>query len=146
MSFVEIREGEDFLEVLHTETSPPGTPAAGDLRFSVRVLSAGFAGQSPHVWVDAESFRRFISHLQELDSRRQGIARLEAVGSPDEFWLELRAIDRAGHLAAFGRLCQWQYLRGQGYRQAVEFGFEVCPSLLPGILTAFRSMEHCGAS
>jgi hypothetical protein len=142
---MEIREGENLLEVLHTETGPPGTPTAGDLRLSTRVVSAGFAGSSPHVWVDAAGFARFVEQLRMLEARRQGTARLEVMFPPVEFWLELRAIDRAGHMAVFGRLRRWQYLStGPGYYQAVEFGFEFCPSLLPEIVDGFCSMRASG--
>lgn len=82
------------------------------------------------MWVDAESFTQFVAQLVELEARRQGTARLEAMSSPDEFWLEFRSIDRAGHLGAFGRLQRWQFLSaGQGHHQAVEFGF--CRVSLP---------------
>jgi hypothetical protein len=138
---MEIRDGENLLEVVLTDTSPPGSPTAGDLRLAVRVSSEGFAGSSPHVWVDAASFARFVHQLQELEARRHGTARLEALSSPDEFWLELRAVDHAGHMAAFGRVRGLQYTgRPEPYHQAVEFGFEFCPSRLPAVLAGFRAM------
>lgn len=137
-----IREGENFLEIPHTDTSPPATPTPGDVRLSVCVSSDGFTGTSSHVWVDAASFSQFVGKLQALEAHRRGTARLEAMSSPDEFWFELRAIDRAGHMAAFGRLCRWQFLSaGEGYHQAVEFGLEFCPSLLPGVVAAFHAMS-----
>jgi hypothetical protein len=96
--------------------------------------------------VDPASFEQFVEQLRELEARRQGIARLEAVRSPDEFWLEVRSIDRAGHMAVFGRLRRWQFMSpGEGYHQAVEFGFEFCPSLLAGVFAAFRSMASSQA-
>jgi hypothetical protein len=65
------------------------------------------------------------------------------MSSPDECWLEFRAIDRAGHMAVFGRLQRLHFLstsHAQDYFQVVEFGFEFCPSLLPGIVAGFREM------
>ena len=135
-----LREMDDFLEVLHTETAPPGIPAEGALRFSVRVCSSGFSGSSASVWVDAAAFQKFLIQLRELESCRRGTARLEALGSPDEFWLELRAVDRLGHLAVFGELSSSRFLStGQRQQQGVEFGFEFCPSLLPTVLREFAS-------
>jgi hypothetical protein len=138
---MEIREAESMLEVLHVGTEPREWPTAGDLMLSVRVSSAGFAGFSPNVWVDARSFKTFVEQLRELEARRQGTARLESM-SPNEFWLEIRSIDRAGHMAALGRLQRWQFRSGDGgYYQAVEFEFEFCPSWLPRMVAEFRSMR-----
>jgi hypothetical protein len=139
---MELREGDSWLEVVRLETSSPGTPAAGDVRLRVRVCSGGFAGESDLVWADAPSVARFLAQLRALDARRQGMARLEAIGSPDEFWLELRSLDRAGHLGVFGRFMRWQFLSsGEGHAQAVEFGFEFCPSRLPNVLAGFQQLE-----
>ncbi len=139
---MKIREGDCLLEIIYTESSPPGTPTAGDLRLSVRVSSRGFAGSSPHVWVDLDGFKLFLAQLVELESKRHGTARLEAMSSPDEFWLEIRSIDRAGHVAAFGRLQRWQAMTigNNGHAHAVEFGFEFCPSRLPTVLKEFKLM------
>ncbi len=138
---MELREADNFLEVLHLETCPPDTPRPGDLRLSVRVCSKGFSGSSA-LWVDARSFQQLLVDLRVLETTRQGSARLEALGSPDEFWMEFRAIDRAGHMAVFGRLCRWEYLStgAEGYDQSLEFGFEFCPSRLPAVLSAFEKM------
>src|SRR4051794_5599790 len=106
---MELREDDHSLEVLRVEAVPAALPAGGDLRLSVRVCSAGFAGSSSAVWADAGSFRRFLAELRQLEARRQGAARLEALAAPDEFWLEFRSIDRAGHLAVFGRLSRWEF-------------------------------------
>ena len=139
---LEIRKDESFLEILHSETAPAGMPSAGDLRFSIKVSSDGFSGSSPHVWTDAEAFSRFLDQLKTLEAQRKGMARLEALSSPDEFWLEIRVIDRAGHLAVFGRLRRWASLDAAQVAniQAVEFGFEFCPTLLPQIVSEFQSM------
>jgi predicted nucleic acid-binding protein len=53
-----------------------------------------------------------------------------------------RCLDRAGHLAIFGRLSRWQFLGsgGEGFHQRVEFGFEFCPSRLPSVLAAFLQL------
>lgn len=137
---MEIREDDNVLEILHLETSPTGTPAAGDLRLSLRVSSAGFSGLSESVWTDCESYRSFLAALSLVERNRNGVARLDALGSPDECWLEVRALDRSGHMAVFGRISCWSTLnnRSEGFHRAVEFGFEFCPSKLPEILAEFR--------
>jgi hypothetical protein len=145
---MELREADDFLEVLHVETVPAGLPGAGDLCLSIRVFSAGFSGSSGSVWTDPPSFGRFLAQLRELEATRHGVARLEALGSPDECWLEFRSIDRAGHLAVFGQLSRWALLSSaqDGYHQRVEFGFEFCPSRLPAVLAAFQQMAAARGS
>jgi len=136
-----LHDGENFLEIIHTETSPANTPMAGDMRLIVRLFSGGFAGSSESVWAGRDCFRRFLTDLQALEELRHGVARLEAIGSPDEFWMEFRSIDRSGHLAVFGRLSRWQFLStGAAYHQAVEFAFEFCPSELPIVLQQFKRM------
>jgi hypothetical protein len=137
---MELREHENHLEVVLLEKSPLGNPTLGDCHFAMRVLSGKFAGASESAWVDADSLNCFLHNLSQLEQSRQGVARLEALGSPDECWLEFRAIDRAGHMAVFGRVSSCQFLStGHENRQAIEFGFEFCPSRLPVILAAFRS-------
>jgi hypothetical protein len=139
---MELREAENLLEVSPLEMSPADSSTPGDLRLGVRVSSKGFAGSSALVWVEAISFQRLLVELRALEATRQGSARLEALGSPDEFWMEFRAIDRAGHMAVFGHLCRWEFLSTgtTGYHQSLGFGFEFCPSRLPAILAAFEKM------
>jgi len=137
LTAVEIREGESVFEMINTALA--GSSTRRDLRFTVRVSSAGFGGASADVWADVESVTRFLQQLQELELRRQGTARLDAISSPDELWLEIRSIDRSGHVALFGKLCHRQFLRpGADHSQQVQFGFEFCPSLLPRIIADLR--------
>src|SRR4051794_4457440 len=111
---MELREGDNFLEVRHIEANPEGHPAAGDVCVFVQAHSDGFAGVAGEVWIHPASMQHFVRDLRQLEAMRHGSARLESLGYEDEFWLEFRSIDRAGHMAVFGKLRRLQFLRSGG--------------------------------
>jgi hypothetical protein len=125
-----IREGNDSIEIAATERVPSHLPCAGDTRLAISVQAGGFSGQG-WAWVDAARLEAFIARLRELEARRQGDAEVASL-SPGQFWLRIAATDRAGHMVLAGRLSHGQ--------QALSFGFEFCPSVLPAVIQGFTAM------
>jgi hypothetical protein len=131
-----IREGSDRVEVVATDRVPDHLPTPGDTQLAIAVQSRGFAAEGS-TWVEAPRLEAFVGQLRELEARRQGSAELESI-SPGEFWLRVFATDRAGHVAVAGRLSQ--------RRQALEFEFPFCPSVLPSIVAGFAAIAETGPS
>ncbi len=131
-----IREGDNFLEVIALERITGNLPTLGDTRFEIRVQSFGFAGQG-WTWIDALSLRSFAEQLRKLENQRQGKAELESM-SPREFWLNISSTDSLGHMALFGRLCQFEV--GSKCEHLLDFGFSFDPSILPSIIKDFQTI------
>jgi hypothetical protein len=127
---IEIRQGNDRIELIATDRVADHLPTSGDVELTVMVQSQGFVGDGCH-WVEAPHLRRFVEQLRELDSRRNGSAEIESI-SPGEFQLRILAKDLAGHVAAAGRVSR--------SNQALEFSFEFSASHLPRIVAAFSAM------
>src|SRR5678815_2386622 len=57
--------------------------------FDVRCAVGDFAGRNPHIWIDANEQRAFLSALRDLERERRGEARIAAM-SPEEFELSIQ--------------------------------------------------------
>ena len=136
---MEIREGNNCVEIEAVHRVPSRLPAAGDVELSLAVSSDQFSGQS-FAWVAAPAFASFLAELRELERRRQGTAALEGV-SAEEFRLRIWSVNRRGHVAVDGLIAKQVY-RGDSspYRHALEFGFEFDPTLLPRVLSGFEAI------
>lgn len=138
-----IRDGDDYLEITVAERSTVAHDA-GDTLFSVRVrvggLSTALTAESL-CWVGLGALAAFAGQMQTLEQRRQGSAVLESM-SPGEFRLEVRATDRAGHMAAFGQVGRWLGVgRGEPYWSAVAFRVAFCPTELPALVREFAALS-----
>jgi hypothetical protein len=122
-----IRFGDrsDSLEITFASLETVDLPSRGDRHMTVRVCSAGFTGHSG-LWVAAAEFRQFCSALIVLERDRQGEARLLSI-SPNELNLQIRSVDRKGHMAVQGAI--GHHVRRENSLQwhAVHFGFEFEP-------------------
>jgi len=139
-----VRAGEDYLEVTVAERSTV-VHCAGDTRFAVRVRVSGmntvFTGEAL-CWVDLRALAAFAGQLRALEARRQGSAALESM-SPGEFRLEIRSIDRAGHVAAVGQVGRWLDVgSGEPYWSAVAFRVPFCPTELPSLVREFGALTE----
>ena len=135
-----IRDGEQFVEVLLVERTPPSRPGAGDLRLRVSVAFGTFRGESDAVWVEPSAFRDFVSELQVLEARRQGAATLTSM-DPGELILKVHSTSRAGHMGISGQLGRYLPTGDDGMSWCqLPFSLALpCPSLLPGLVAEFRA-------
>ena len=132
-----IRDGNNAISISPIEWGPRGLPAAGDVHLDVEVSSQGFKGRAS-VWVEAAGLQSFLQQLRQLEERREGAAELLSM-SPDELALQIRSVNRRGHMAVAGRLARIQYIGEKaGYLHALEFGFEFDPTTLGEILRTFE--------
>ena len=138
---MEIREGQNCVTIEPVDRVPADLPSAGDVEFLVEVASEQFSGHG-FAWVAAPALTVFLAQLRELEETRQGEATIEGM-SPEEFRLRIRSVDRRGHMAV-GGLVTKRVHKGEGspYRHAVEFGFEVDPTLLPRMLAGFQAIAE----
>jgi len=119
---------------LEIEVADPEVPYGDGVPVDIAVESAGFSGRA-FTWIWPDSFDRFLDQLGRLEVLRQGAAEVEGMSGAD-FWLRIYATDRAGHLAAQGRI------GSQGAHQhSLTFGFDLDPGTLPWILGQFRRLK-----
>jgi hypothetical protein len=129
--------GDGFarLELTVAEVQAPvaGATAGGDIRISVAVRFAAFAG-AVSVWIDQDVWAGFIRQLQLLEQTRSGEALLESM-TPGELRLRFHSLDRAGHMGVEGELLRYAYRQTEGGRP-VRLQF---PTLEfdPGVLASF---------
>jgi len=136
---MQIRSGDNRVQIAVAERIPPELPRAGDLKLTVHVLSQGFTGCGS-AWVAADAFTVFLKELTQLEIRREGVARLESM-SPGEFMIELRPIDGWGHIAIFGLLSKLCYVdAGPPQRNGIHFAFGLNPTLVPWFVAQFRAL------
>ncbi len=139
-----LHNGESYLELEVTEQSAVGSQRAGDTRFVVRVrMDDGhniFTAES-WAWVDGGALAGFAQDLRRLDDTRKGSSGLLVSMSPDEFRMEIRSIDDAGHMAVFGHVAHHCYGGvGESHLSKVAFGIPLCPSELPGLVREFERL------
>ena len=132
---MKLESGNGSLEVIRLDAGPPGTPADGDLRVSVRVSVHGYSAKGES-WVLAVAFVQFIDRLEILEGKRRGKAVLESM-SPDDLKLEFYSTDSAGHMAVKGHV-GWH--DPSGHFQQLRFGFDFEPDKLPGIVRGFKKL------
>jgi hypothetical protein len=138
---VVIHEGDDRIEVVAADHGAADSSAAGDVKLSVAVASAGFTGHG-FAWVAADTLLIFLDQLRGLEQRRRGEAVLEGVSEGD-FHLRVWSVNRRGHMAVGGRVTRQVFgAEDARFRHALEFAFEFHPTLLPQVLAGFRDIAQ----
>jgi len=111
---------------------------AGDVRLRVQVRSIGFEGDSDGVWIAGPVITRFVDALTAVERDRRGSATLTSM-SPEDFSLEIRIVDSAGHVSASGFLGSCQaYPRVVTAR--IGFDLEIEPDRLPDLVRGARRL------
>lgn len=130
----------DGVEIELLEVGEPPGMDKGDRQLRVAVEADGFTGEYDQVWIAAAKWANFVSELRTLELMRKGSARVRSI-SPDEFDLELRIIDQAGHLVARGSLSRYHFGRpsGQTERSCIQYSVPLDPSLLRQIVGELSS-------
>jgi len=142
---MKIQDGKSYFELEVTEKIPPGTQNAGDTRFSVRVCMADhettFSAES-WAWVDGRELAGFVEDLRRLDEAREGSSGILSAQSPNEFRMEIRSTDHAGHMGVFGWVAHHCYGGLDGpHLSRVTFGIPFCPSELPRVVREFERLS-----
>jgi hypothetical protein len=138
---MEIREGQNCVTIEPVDRVPADLSSPGDVQLSVEVASEQFSGHG-FAWMAASALAAFVVQLRDLETRRQGEARIEGL-SPQEFRLRLWSVDRRGHIAVGGLVTSRAHKgEGSSYRHAVEFAFEFDPTSLPRILAGFQAIAE----
>jgi len=114
-------------------------PTPGDVRIKATVRFQQFSGSHTDVWLGHSELTMFVEQLRSLVDSRQGTAKLEAI-SQDEFSQEVRSMDPLGHFEASVRLGRHQYSGTTCWPTMISGGFEIEPSQLQSILTAFQAL------
>ncbi len=130
---------KEYIEIIEHERMPDDTPTPGDVRIKVRVRLKEFSGSYEDVWLEKLELDNFLSVFTKLVETRNGKARINSM-SPDEFWVEFRPIDRAGHFEVEVQLKRFQYSGPTYWPTIVAGGFEFDPTTLPEIEKAFKKL------
>lgn len=110
------------------------------MEVSVEVCSCGFSGRHSLVFFFDSDYSGFLEQLRELERTRRGKARIEAM-SPEEFWLEILAVDRLGHIHAQGKLTQITTRRPHQLWSSLGFDIELDPTSLPKVVREFAEFR-----
>lgn len=110
----------------------------GSFEVSLEVTSQNFSGSQSQVHFFATDYTKFLKGLRELEETRQGAARLQAM-SPNEFWMEVLAVDKLGHIHLQGKLTQESSLRSEALWNSIGFDIELDPTRLPRIIREFET-------
>lgn len=119
---------EDFAEIDLATQESAELASRGDAYLTMRVSSAGFAGQND-LWVLAAVLRSFCQSLVALERDRCGEAVLESI-SPGELRIVVRAVDSRGHMALEGSTGYEVQRENSRHWHSVAFGFEFDPAQL----------------
>ena len=130
---------QEFISIIEQERLPDNTPTPGDVRLKVSVCIKEFSGSYENVWIDKDELKKFLLDFIKLEERREGRARLESM-SPDEFWMEFRSIDRAGHVGVEVQLKRLQYSESELWPRMIAGGFEFDVSTLPQLVREFKKL------
>jgi hypothetical protein len=92
-------------------------------------------------WVDGGALAGFARDLRRLDDARQGSSGFLSAMSSDEFRMEIRSTDHAGHMGVFGWVAH-HYSGGVGgpHLSKVTFGIPFDPSELPRLVREFERL------
>lgn len=133
---MKFQHGEDLFELACVRS-------AGDFEYSLRVRIAAFRGVfqgETTGWIDLATLVAFTEDLHRLEQRRVGSATLEST-SPGELLLEIRTTDRAGHVAAVGRVGLRGLVDGRAAEgSTISFHLPFCPTTLLELVHEFRSL------
>jgi len=138
-----VRGGSASFEITLREVGPTGTPGEGDPGVAVAFAGAAFAGRNDAVWIGRHEWAGFLEDLGVLERTRRGEAHVTAM-SPEEFRLALFASDRAGHLAAEGRVAREYAGRHGALRDRASFSFALDPATLPTLVRQFGAFAPAG--
>jgi hypothetical protein len=141
---MKLQDGQSYLKLEVTEQLPLGTQRAGDTQFLVRVRMANhdttFTAES-RAWVDGGALAGFARDLRRLDDARQGSSGFLSAMSADEFRMEIRSTDHAGHMGVFGWVAHHCYGGVGGPNLSkVTFGIPFDPSELPSLVREFERL------
>jgi len=136
---MEIGKNKEYISIIELERISDDLPTPGDVRLKVSVCIKEFAGSYEDVWIEKDELKRFLLDLIKLEETREGEARLESM-SPDEFWMEFRTIDRAGHMGVEVQLKRFQYSESKLWPRMVVGGFEFDVSTLPQLVREFKKL------
>jgi len=133
---ITIGDGTKWLKVAVVDQVPLHLPTPGDTKLSTQVEVGDFTGRG-YAWIEAHHLLAFVAALRKLEADRQGAAEIVSM-SPGEFRLRVLATDNLGHLAVEGQI--------SASGQSLEFGFSLCPSLLPGVVSQFATLVRVAGS
>ena len=141
---MKLQDGQSYLDLEVTDQLPLGSQRAGDTRFAVRVRMAGpdstFTAES-WAWVDGRALAGFAQDLRRLDDARQGSSGFLPAMSPDEFRMEIRSTDHAGHMGVFGWVADHCYGGvGGPHLSKVAFGIPFDPGELSRLVREFERL------
>lgn len=105
----------------------------------VRVKTNLLEGYFERLWVLIEGMDAFIEQLAELDQKRKGSAWLSSL-HPEDFTLEIKALDANGHLAARIRL-EESNATDPDCNHALQTGFEIDPTAISAIIVSVKKIK-----
>ena len=136
---MKIGNDNDHIELTEQKRVPKSLPTSGDVKVKVVVQLQEFRGMYENVWLDKNELHIFLKELEKLNETRNGKVKLKSL-SPDEFWMEIRSIDKVGHFEVQTQLKRYQYSAPKNWPTMVAGGFELDPSQLETVIKGFRAL------
>ena len=128
---------EDGYSTLTLEPCGSELFAYPSLCFSASLKTPDVSGGIGELWFALDAFEEFLRGLATLHLDRSGSVQLASM-SPDEFFLEFRALDRLGHLGVRLGFSGFRYSGRVSFPYSLSAGFQIDPTALPYITEAFR--------
>jgi len=134
-------ESEDKQITLEFEPRGAQLHAYPSICVSIELTSRDVSCVLAAVWIELDRLSAFLAALDRLDASRDTDAVLEGV-SPGELHVRVFRLNRRGHIALEIRLTGWRRI-GDAWQRA-SYGCHICfeldPTALPGIKSAFREL------
>ncbi len=106
----------------------------------VKVKTSLFEGYFDRLWILVERIDIFIEQLVELDQKRKGFAWLSSL-YPEDFTLEIKALDANGHLAVRIRL-EESNSTDPDCNHVLQTRFEIDPTAIPEIVVGLKRLKE----
>ena len=135
------QDGSVRMELLELVEADAEDRSPRDLVFSIRAACGQFSGHAHRVFIQRPDFERFLVELRDLESRRQGSARLAGM-SEDEFRIKIRSTDALGHMAAEGVVGEVTPLKKEEFFSRIGFFLRIDPTALPEIVREFEDLKR----
>lgn len=115
---------QDFIELIELERVLGGLPCSGDVAIYVGFGARGFAGVVEETWLGYSDVEQFLDAIESLEKSGVGAAKISSL-IPEEFSLEIRSIDKQGHILIQVELGSGRFIQSE--RQPLYFkgAFEI---------------------
>ncbi len=132
-----------FVEFRLKEASPQQLKGGTDICCSVEVSCGGFRGRVKSVWFGRDKINRFLSELEDLETKREGsVCLLNDSSSSDvnPLTFEILSVDSPRQLTVSAALLETRYLNNELNPLRVSVSFAIDTAILHCMVRDFRKL------